>query len=290
MSSSELVLYFDGRCPLCVAEIKRLSARDARHRLAFVDIAEPGFDPAPLGVDLPALNRELHARLPDGRMLTGVDSILAAQALTGRRWLVRLLRMPAVRRALTPLYRRFARNRHVVSRWLGYRAEAPCDGATCGSGRDRAAEPVADRSAGDAARRIVVSWMYCAAIAHLLVGIAVPWVAGTPWLDAYHRVIELHFWAGTAPEPARAQQIWWMSLIGATVQCASVWMLALVHLGNRLRRREVWGWLLAGLLIWAPQDLLFSLQAHVLGHVAIDAAALVAMVPPLVWLWRRDAV
>ena len=40
--------------------------------------------------------------------------------------------------------------------------------------------------------------------------------------------------------------------MGATVQCASVWMLALVHLGNRLQKREVWGWLLAGLLIWAP--------------------------------------
>ncbi|OXI43763.1 thiol-disulfide oxidoreductase DCC family protein [Burkholderia aenigmatica] len=290
MDSSELVLYFDGRCPLCVAEINRLGARDTRQRLAFVDIAAPGFDPAPLGVDLPALNRELHARLPDGRMLTGVDSILAAHALTGRRWLVGLLRVPVVRRALAPLYRRFARNRHAVSRWLGYHAEAQCDAATCGSGRDRAAEPTADRSAGDAARRIVVTWMYCAAIVHLLVGIAVPWVAGAPWLDAYHRVIELHFWAGTAPDPARAQQIWWMSLIGATVQCASVWMLGLIHLGNRLRRREVWGWLLAGLLIWAPQDMLFSLQAHVSGHVAIDAAALVAMVPPLVWLRRRDTI
>jgi predicted DCC family thiol-disulfide oxidoreductase YuxK len=290
MESSELVLYFDGRCPLCVAEINRLGARDARQRLAFVDIAEPGFDPAPLGVGLPALNRELHARLPDGRMLTGVDSILAAHALTGRRWPVRLLRVPAVRGALAPLYRRFARNRHAVSRWLGYRIEAPCDGAACGSssGSGRAAEPTADRPAGDAARRIAVTWMYGAAIAHLLVGIAVPWVAGAPWLDAYHRVIELHFWAGTAPDPARAQQIWWMSLMGATVQCASVWMLALVHLGNRLQKREVWGWLLAGLLIWAPQDMLFSLQAHVSGHVAIDAAALVAMVPPLVWLWRRD--
>ncbi|OXI21552.1 thiol-disulfide oxidoreductase DCC family protein [Burkholderia sp. AU15512] len=290
MDSSELVLYFDGRCPLCVAEIKRLGARDARRRLAFVDIAEPGFDPAPLGVDLPALNRELHARLPDGRMLTGVDSILAAQALTGRRWVVRLLRVPAVRGALALLYRRFARNWHAVSRWLGYRAEAPCDGAACGSGRDRAAAPTADRPVGDAARRIVVTWMYCAALAHLLVGVAVPWVASAPWLDAYHRAIELHFWTGTAPDAAHAQQIWWMSLMGATVQCASVWMLALVHLGNRLQKREVWGWLLAGLLIWAPQDMLFSLQAQVSGHVAIDAAALVAMVPPLVWLWRRDAV
>lgn len=290
MESSELVLYFDGRCPLCVAEIKRLEARDARRRLAFVDIAEPGFDPAPLGVDLPALNRELHASLPDGRMLTGVDSILAAQALTGRRWVVRLLRVPVVRGALALLYRRFARNRHVVSRWLGYRAEAPCDGAACGSGRDLTAAPTADRPAGGAARRLVVTWMYCAALAHLLVGIAVPWVASAPWLDAYHRVIELHFWTGRAPDPARTQQIWWMSLMGATVQCASVWMLALVHLGNRLQKREVWGWLLAGLLIWAPQDMLFSLQARVSGHVAIDAAALVAMVPPLVWLWRRDAV
>ena len=55
----------------CAWRRSGVSSRDARHRLAFVDIAEPGFDPAPLGVDLPALNRELHARLPDGRMLTG---------------------------------------------------------------------------------------------------------------------------------------------------------------------------------------------------------------------------
>ncbi|MCA8000566.1 thiol-disulfide oxidoreductase DCC family protein [Burkholderia metallica] len=286
MSSRELVLYFDGRCPLCVAQIKRLKVRDAQQRLAFVDIAEPGFDPAPLGIDLPALNREMHARLPDGRMLTGVDGILAAHALTGRRWLARLLRVPVVRDALAPLYRCLARNRHAVSRRLGYRIEAPCDEVACGRGR--AAEPTADHPSGDAARRIVVAWMYGAAIAHLLVGVVVPWVAGARWFDAYHRVVELHFWAGTAPGAARAQQIWWMSLIGATVQCAAVWMLALVHLGSRLRRREVWGWLLAGLLIWAPQDLLLSMQAHVAGHVAIDAVALVAMVPPLVWLWRRD--
>ncbi|KVQ50210.1 thiol-disulfide oxidoreductase [Burkholderia territorii] len=283
MGSSELVLYFDGQCPLCVAAMQRLRARDAQRRLAFVDIAGPGFDPAALGVDLAALNRELHVRLPDGRMLTGMDGILAAHALTGRTRLVRLLRVPIVRSALALLYRGVARNRLAVSHWLGYRADARCDGGACGS--SRVAEPAADR-----VRRIVLAWMYGAAIAHLLVGIAVPWIAGTPWFDVYHRAIELHFWAGTAPEPARAQQIWWMALIGATVQCASVWMLALVHLGNRLRRREVWGWLLAGLSIWAPQDMLFSLMAHAWGHVVIDAAALVAMVPPLVWLWRRDAV
>ncbi|WP_175835035.1 thiol-disulfide oxidoreductase DCC family protein [Burkholderia anthina] len=282
MSSSELVLYFDGRCPLCAAEIRRLGAQDTRHRLAFVDIAEPGFDPAPLGVDLCALNRELHARLPDGRMLTGMDSIVAAYTLVGRRGLVWLLRAPAVRDVFASLYRRLARNRYVVSRWLGHRAEAHCDAQACGIGA------AADRPARDAMRRIVVNGMYAAAIVHLLVGAALPWVAGASWFDAYHRRIELHFWAATAPEAARAQQIWWLSLFGATLQCASVWMLALVHLGNRLRRREVWGWLLAGLLIWAPQDLLLSWHAQVASHVVADVAALVAMVPPLVWLWRRD--
>ncbi|ALV58244.1 MULTISPECIES: thiol-disulfide oxidoreductase DCC family protein [Burkholderia] len=287
MGSSELVLYFDGRCPLCVAEIRRLGARDTRHRLAFVDIAGPGFDPAPLGVDLPALNRELHARLPDGRMLTGIDSIVAAYALVGRRGRVWLLRMPAMRAGFALLYRRLARNRHAVSHWLGYRSQACSEGGACSIGRD-SDSAAANRPPRDTPRRIVVSWMYAAALVHLLVGVVMPWIAGASWLDAYHREIERHFWTGTAPEAARVQQVWWLSLIAATVQCAAVWMLALVHLGNRLRKREAWGWLLAGLLIWAPQDMLLSWQAQVWGHVAIDVAALVAMVPPLAWLWRRD--
>ena len=70
------------------------------------------------------------------------------------------------------------------------------------------AERVAPWPSPDNARRIVVRWMYAAAIVHLLVGVAVPWLAGAPFADAYHRGIELHFWAATAPEPARAQQIW----------------------------------------------------------------------------------
>ena len=287
MNANELVLYFDGRCPLCVAEIRRLGERDARHRLAFVDIAEPGFDPAPLDVDLPALNRELHARLPNGRMLTGIDGIAAAHALVGRRWFAWLLRVPAMRAVFAPLYRRLARNRYAVSRWLGYRAQACCEGGACSTGSN-AESAAANRPPRDTPRCAVVRWMYAAAIAHLLVGAAIPWIAGASWLDAYHRGIEWHFWSTAAPEAARAQQVWWMSLLGATVQCASVWMLALVHLGNRLRKREVWGWLLAGLSVWAPQDMLLSWQAQVWSHVAIDVAALVAMAPPLVWLWRRD--
>lgn len=292
MKAEQPVLYFDGRCPLCVAELRRLGASDTQRRLAFVDIAEPGFDPAPLGVDRAALNRELHGRLPDGRIVTGVETVLTPYALAGRRWRVWPLRVPAMRSALALLYRCVARNRYALSRWLGYRTAAGCD--TTASAARVADARAADHASArirqhDGARRIVVSWMYGAAIVHLLVGAALPWIAGLPVLDGYHVGIERHFWAGAAPLAARLQQLWWMSLFGATLQGMSIWMLALVHLGNRLRRRAVWGWLLAGLLLWAPQDLLMSWRAGIGMHIAADVAALAALVPPLAWLWRRDA-
>ncbi|RQS68462.1 DUF1731 domain-containing protein [Burkholderia sp. Bp8963] len=264
MKQAALVLYFDGNCPLCVAQMQRLEKWNTRHGLAFVDIAEPGFDPASLGVDMAALNRELHGRLRDGRVLTGIDSVLAAYTLVGRGWLVWPLRVPGLRDVSAALYRTFARNRYALSRLPGLRSEPACDGKACGIGRPRpesghqagmhAQARAADQPSHDDARRRVVCWMYGAAVVHLIVGAALPWLAGSPLFDTYHHGIEQHFWAGTAPAQARAQQIWWISLIGATLPSAAVWMLALVHLGNRLRKRAVWGWLLAGLLVWAPQD------------------------------------
>jgi len=134
MPAPALTLYFDGRCPFCVTEIGRLRGWDTAGRLAFIDIAEPGFDPAPLGVDMAALNRELHAATPGGALLVGIDSMLAAYTLVGRGRLVWPLRIRRLRPGLAALYRWFARNRYRFSRLLGYRLQAPlaaCDGATC---------------------------------------------------------------------------------------------------------------------------------------------------------------
>lgn len=129
-----LLLFFDGQCPFCAAEMQRLRGWDRHQRLAFSDIAAPGFDPTPLGVDMAALNRELHSQTPDGRLLVGIDSMLAAYTLVGRGWLVWPLRVPGLRRLLATLYRRFARHRYRLSRWLGYRAAPACDGTSCSMG------------------------------------------------------------------------------------------------------------------------------------------------------------
>ncbi len=126
---SALTLYYDGTCPFCAAEMARLRAWDRGGRLAFTDIALPGFDPAHLNASMGDLNLELYSQRADGKVLVGIDSLLAAYTLVGRGWLVWPLRVPVLRDALAWLYRRFARNRYKMSALLGYKAPACPDGA-----------------------------------------------------------------------------------------------------------------------------------------------------------------
>lgn len=132
MNAGALTLYFDGNCPFCAAEMGRLRSWDARGTLRFVDISEAGFDPSPLGVDMAALDRELHSLTSEGRVLVGIDSMLAAYTLVDRGWLVAPLRFSWLRPSLAWFYRGFARNRYRFSRWLGYGAPARCNNNSCG--------------------------------------------------------------------------------------------------------------------------------------------------------------
>jgi hypothetical protein len=50
----------------------------------------------------------------------------------------------------------------------------------------------------------------------------------------------------------------------------------------------VWGWLVAGILLWAPQDMWLSAQQQVWSHVWLDGFALLVLLPPLFWLYRHD--
>ncbi|MDR6397792.1 cell division protein [Herbaspirillum seropedicae] len=137
-------------------------------------------------------------------------------------------------------------------------------------------------------RKWLVRWMYAAVAVHLLVGILLPLVAGAAPLASYHHGIERYFWGDAVPASARAQQIWWLSLFGPTVQAASIWMGVLLMIADKQRNAAAWMGLIAGLVVWGPQDMLISLQAHCSSHVWLDAAALLGMLPPLFWLFRHD--
>jgi predicted DCC family thiol-disulfide oxidoreductase YuxK len=131
--SAALTLFFDGTCAFCATEMQRLAGWDRANRLDYIDIAQPGFDPAPLNATMEQLNLEMYSMTADGKVLVGVDSMLAAYTLVGKGWLVWPLRVPLLRGALAWLYRLFARNRYAMSDLLGYRAPA-CMGGTCRPG------------------------------------------------------------------------------------------------------------------------------------------------------------
>jgi predicted DCC family thiol-disulfide oxidoreductase YuxK len=135
MNASRLTLYFDGNCPFCAAQMRRLKSWDASGMLRFVDIADPMFEPATLGVAMADLGRELHGRTASGQLLIGIDSIRAAYALVGRGWLVWPLRVKILRPVLAAWYRTFARNRYRFSRWLGYTPIGKCEDGSCGIDR-----------------------------------------------------------------------------------------------------------------------------------------------------------
>jgi predicted DCC family thiol-disulfide oxidoreductase YuxK len=114
-----LTLYFDGRCPLCLAEIHVLRARNRRGLLQFVDVTAQDYRESSHGVSCDAALANIHARLGDKVLLRGPAVFAEAYRradLTRSAW---LLSRPALQPLLGFAYRQFARHRHTISRFTG---------------------------------------------------------------------------------------------------------------------------------------------------------------------------
>lgn len=117
MTDFDVEVFFDGACPLCTKEIRFLRRLDQRRRrIRFTDIAAPGFDPASLGIEWSALMARIHARLPDGRFVEGVEVFRRLYGAVGFGALVWLSRAPGIVQLLDWAYDVFAANR---LKWTG---------------------------------------------------------------------------------------------------------------------------------------------------------------------------
>ena len=113
-----LTLYFDGSCPLCVAEIAMLKRRNGLGLLRFVDIARTP-EQLPCAVSCAAAMAAMHGRLADGQLLSGVGVFAEAYRRAGLPLLAWLLSRPALQPLLGVAYRAFARHRTRIARVLG---------------------------------------------------------------------------------------------------------------------------------------------------------------------------
>ena len=119
----EVRVLYDGECPLRQREISMLQRLDrGRRRIDFEDIAAPRFDSERYGLDQAQVMARIHAVLPDGSVIEGVEVFRRAYAAVGLGWLAAPTRWPVLRSAFEAAYRVFARNR---LRWTGRAADCP---------------------------------------------------------------------------------------------------------------------------------------------------------------------
>ncbi|MDH4182548.1 MAG: DUF393 domain-containing protein [Betaproteobacteria bacterium] len=126
MADFDVEVFYDGACPMCAREIAMLRRLDRRGRIRFTDIAAPGFDAATLGKSHDALMARIHARLPDGTMVDGVEVFRRLYAAVGFAPVAALTRLPGVAQFLDVAYDAFAKRR--------VRLGGRCEAGACASG------------------------------------------------------------------------------------------------------------------------------------------------------------
>ena len=111
---TDLIVWHDGDCPLCRAEIALMRRLDTRGAIRFVDAASVDADACPL--DRRALLARFHAS-EDGELLSGAAAFAAMwRAIPLLRPIGLLARSPTVLRVLEAAYLGFLRVRPTLQR------------------------------------------------------------------------------------------------------------------------------------------------------------------------------
>lgn len=113
-----LTIFYDGGCPLCMAEMRQLQASDRDGKLVFVNLHDVDFSERYPHIDPVRADRLLHGQLESGELLHGLDVTCLAWSLVGKHKWLSVLRWPILRPLSDLAYRLFARYRHGISRLL----------------------------------------------------------------------------------------------------------------------------------------------------------------------------
>jgi predicted DCC family thiol-disulfide oxidoreductase YuxK len=118
-SSKDLLeIYFDGACPVCSREMRYLRKRDKNNLISFIDVSAENFDPAAYNRTRDDFMKQIHARLPDGKIITGMEVFRQAYNRVGYGWLLFPTKLPLIKQIADFAYAVFARNRMKISKFL----------------------------------------------------------------------------------------------------------------------------------------------------------------------------
>ena len=130
MRQPELTLLYDGTCPICAGEKRKLARSDKHGCLEFINIHAAEFDASVYGVSMQDLMGRLHAVTADGHLIQGVGTLLQSYRLVGWWWIY--LPLKIIPRALMErAYGRFADHRYPLSKRIGWLFGPACDEGIC---------------------------------------------------------------------------------------------------------------------------------------------------------------
>ncbi len=114
-----LTIYYDGECPLCLAEIHFLKCRNKDHLIEFVDVAAAQYDEATHQLSCQLALAAMHGRLADGTQLKGIPVFTEAYRRSDLPMLAWIFSRTWLEPFLSAMYYVFAKYRHSISRTIG---------------------------------------------------------------------------------------------------------------------------------------------------------------------------
>ena len=115
--STKLTIFYDGDCPLCLAEIHFLKQHNQRGLLLFKSLQQVNAANADINCDLSL--RTIHAKLGENEIIIGPEVFYEAYKRTDLRLVNYLFSIKLIRFIYAKFYVLFAKYRHQISKLIG---------------------------------------------------------------------------------------------------------------------------------------------------------------------------
>ncbi|MEJ2911556.1 thiol-disulfide oxidoreductase DCC family protein [Pseudoalteromonas sp. C12FD-1] len=124
-----MIIFYDANCPLRNTEMQHLKDADTKHKIVLEDLNSCDFSARYPSVNKNKAMAILHAQLPSGEMIYGLDVTYQAWKTVGKyRWL-KIFRLPIIRYFADVAYLFFAKHRQKISQLL--MPSAQCSSGQC---------------------------------------------------------------------------------------------------------------------------------------------------------------
>ncbi len=125
-------------------------------------------------------------------------------------------------------------------------------------------------------------WLYAFALAHVLGGLALPWLIHTELFRYYNQTLYAALRLQDAPSQEAARFL--LGLIGPTMASWGLLFFLVLRQGFARPTPAAWWLILLALLLWAPYDSWLSWRQGLPLNALINAVALLLVLPPLLLL------